>query len=188
MRKSIVVILILALAALFATAWVFIEDIILQKTHPLKYEKYVEKYSEEYNVPKEIIYAVIHTESGFDSEAKSSKGAVGLMQITESGAFEESRRRLGEDLVFDAMYNPENNIKYGTYYLSYLYHSKYKVWDTAIAAYNAGPTRVDAWLKDPRYNNGKGKVVNIPIKETADYVEKVNKAMENYKKLYFEKK
>ena len=82
MRKSFVVILILALAAGLATLWVTVEDFILEKTHPLPYYETVERYSAEYAVPKEIIYAVMNTESSFKSDAVSAKGAIGLMQIT----------------------------------------------------------------------------------------------------------
>ena len=60
------------------------------------------------------------------------------------------------------------------------------MWDTAFAAYNAGRGRVNEWLKSPAYNSN-GKLVNIPYPETAAYVQKVDKAMLVYKKLYFSK-
>lgn len=185
MKKSFVIILILALAAVFATAWVFIEDVILEKTHPLKYSEAVEKYSAEYAVPEEIIYAVIHTESSFESDAVSKKGAIGLMQITPE-TFDWLRMKMGESdtpVSSDLLYNPENNIKYGTYFLSLLY-TEYGVWDTVYAAYNAGRSTVNEWMKSPEHNNN-GKIANIPYKETANYVEKVKKAAANYKDLYF---
>ena len=56
-------------------------------THPLLYEEYIEKYSEQYSVPKEIVCAVINTESSFDSSALSEAGAMGLMQITKKKPF-----------------------------------------------------------------------------------------------------
>ena len=188
MRKSVVVIFLLALAAGFATLWVFVEDIILEKMHPLPYYETVEKYSTEYAVPKEIIYAVMNTESSFKSDAVSSKGAIGLMQITpDTFSWLCSKTQEEEtDYSPDLLYNPEINIKYGTYFLSLLY-TEFGVWDTVYAAYNAGRGKVGEWLKSNEYNQ-IGKIVNIPYRETANYVEKVSKAVLVYKKLYFSDK
>lgn len=184
MKKSFAIIFILVLAAVFASMWVFIEGAILKKTHPIKYSEAVEKYSAEYAVPKEIVYAVIRTESSFESDAVSSKGAIGLMQITPE-TFEWLKTKIGTDdasLSSDMLYNPEMNIKYGTYFLSLLY-TEYGVWDTVYAAYNAGRSKANEWLKNSEYSSN-GKIINIPYKETAGYVEKVKKAAENYKELY----
>ena len=63
MRKTIAIICILITAAVVAFCWVGIDTAITKKNHPLKYSEYVEIYSEEYAVPKELIYAVIKTES-----------------------------------------------------------------------------------------------------------------------------
>ena len=188
MRKSFVIVFILLLAAGFATLWVFIEDLIIEHTHPIEYSEFVEKYAEEYAVPEEIVYAVIHTESKFESDAISQKGAIGLMQITPD-TFEWLRYKTGESDMpasSDLLYNPEINIKYGTYYLSILY-TEFGVWETVYAAYNAGRTRVNEWLDNPQ-NNDNGKLVDIPYKETYEYVEKVAKAVDIYKDTYFEVK
>nr|MCR5353133.1 lytic transglycosylase domain-containing protein [Clostridiales bacterium] len=158
-------------------------DLILKKTHPLPYNETVKKYSAVYAVPEEIIYAVINTESEFKSDAVSKKGAIGLMQIMPETFEWLCSKNSEEDASAELLYNPEVNIKYGTYYLSLLY-SEYGVWETVYAAYNAGRSTVNAWLSDTRYNNN-GKLVNIPYPETAKYTEKVSKSAAIYKKLYF---
>ena len=185
MRKSVVIIILLVIAALLATLWVTVENLILEKTHPLPYYETVKKYASEYAVPVEVIYAVMNTESSFKSDAVSKKGAIGLMQITPDTfswlctKTPEEEQSTSQDLL----YNPETNIKYGTFFLSLLY-TEFGVWDTVYAAYNAGMNRVAEWMKDPQYNVN-GKIVNIPYPETEKYVEKVSKAVLVYKKLYF---
>jgi len=82
------------------------------------------------------------------------------------------------------LYDPETNIKYGTYYLSYLY-LKYNDWKTVYAAYNAGPSAVDEWLAKPEYTDDAGKLKKIPFAETEKYVKKVSGAVTMYQKLYY---
>ncbi len=182
MRKSIAIPVILVLSALVATFVCFIGDLITKEFHPVKYSEFVTKYSAEYNVPEPIIYAVIKTESSFKPDAKSHKGAIGLMQITPA-TFEWLCSKTGELANPSLLYDPETNIRYGTYYLSLL-HSEFQVWDTVYAAYNAGRGKVNEWLSSEEYNN-HGRLKNIPYKETAEYVKKVGKRAQTYEKLYF---
>ena len=79
--------------------------------------------------------------------------------------------------------DPATNIRYGTYFLSLLHH-EFKSWDTVYAAYNAGRTRVNGWLASEEYGNN-GRLKNIPIKETREYVQKVKESAANYEKLYY---
>ena len=84
-------------------------------------------------------------------------------------------------MVFDA----ETNVKYGTFFLSFLY-GEFGDWDTAFAAYNAGRNKVKSWLQDESISKD-GKLVNIPYSETANYIKKVNKAWDYYSKNHFNK-
>ena len=148
--------------------------------YPLDYYEYVEKYSEEYDVPKSLIFAVIRSESSFDSTALSYAGAHGLMQITsETFDWLQYRRDATGDYVTSDLYIPEVNIDYGTYFLSYLL-DKYESEATAIAAYNAGVGAVDGWLQDKDISNDGVTLDNIPYPETANYVKKVISAKEVY--------
>lgn len=154
-------------------------------THPKKYSEYVEKYAAEYEIDEDIIYAVIKTESDFDCEAVSNVGARGLMQIMEE-TFDWIKFRLGDDeTVYDEMFEPEQNIRYGAYLVDYLLE-KFGDRDTAIAAYHAGAGCVSGWLEE-KENSADGKRLdNIPSSTTAHYVSKINKALTNYKELYTE--
>lgn len=180
-RKTMVagILIVLAAAALINLA-LQMRSFYTRVTHPLLYEEYIEKYSEQYSVPKEIVCAVINTESSFDSSALSGAGAMGLMQITKE-TFWWLLSKNGEDISVDMLYDPETNIKYGTFFLSILYE-EFGSWDTVYAAYNAGRSRVNSWLSDDEVTKD-GKLVNIPYPETARYVKRVSGNVTEYRKL-----
>ena len=175
--------LIVLVVLLIAVVFGFVFDLIctgiemLSYPKPEEYASFVEKYSSEYGVPENLVYAVIKTESGFDSSVESSRGAVGLMQLMPETFNEITTYRLKEGLDAGMRYDPETNIRYGTYYLSYLYE-RYGDWDKVIAAYNWGLGNLDEWIADGHSTE------DITVKETANYLKKVNKAKEKYEKLY----
>ena len=185
-KRPIAVIIILLISLFLGLAMDTVWDIAEKKTHPTDFSSYVKTYASEYNIPEYIIFAVIETESGFDKDAESSVGARGLMQMMPS-TFEwlTGPEHLDERLPSSKLYDPEISIKYGTYYLNYLYKKFDYNWDNTFAAYNAGEGNVAEWLENDKYSDGKGNLVNIPFKETAHYVKKVNDNIEIYKKLYY---
>lgn len=159
-----------------------------QVTHPRDYSEYVTKYSEEYHIPEDVILAVIKVESGFDASAESSVGAMGLMQMMPSTfTWLTGEEHLREYLPESALLEPEISIRYGTYYLNYLYE-KFDNWDTVFAAYNGGEGNVAKWLADPECSDGNGNLTYIPFEETRSYVYKVKEARLTYQKLYYEEK
>ncbi len=184
-----VVLIVIAVAVIFGLLFDFICTKIEHALYPRpeEYRAYVEQYAHEYGVPEELVYAVIRTESSFDSSAVSSKGAVGLMQMMPSTFEWITNDLLHEYHDVGMLYAPETNIKYGTYYLCRLY-ARFGDWNTAIAAYNGGEGNVSEWLTDKRYSDD-GKKLNIDkipknFKETKNYVKKVNKALNMYRELY----
>ena len=176
-----IILIVLIISIVFGFVFDFALDQIEHAIYPQpdQYIESVQKYSERFNVPEELIWAVIKTESGFDSSAVSSVDAVGLMQLTEATFNEISTQRLKEGLAAGMRYDPDTNIRYGTYYLSYLYQ-RYGNWDAALAAYNGGLGNVDSWIDE----NGKLSVNDIPFRETRNYVKKVNRARRKYEDLY----
>lgn len=159
------------------------ENYFLKAFYPVKYSNYVKKASETYDLDQALIYAVIKTESGFDSNAESKAGALGLMQMMPQ-SFEWVQDLRGESHKTSQLYNPEINIDYGCYLLKYFLDT-YENEECAIAAYNAGFV-VSDWLKDEKYSNDGKTLESIPYNETSHYVEKVEKAKEMYNKLYFD--
>ena len=174
--------------------------LLLVYTHPLKYKEEIEEYSDMYNLPYELVASVINVESSFDENAKSSKGAIGLMQLKYSTAkyiveYYSSNDYLSTNNLENVnennisltsendLFNPKINIEIGCMYLRYLL-DKFSVLDTALASYNAGETRVRVWLNDSNYSQDSKTLYNIPYKETKNYVKKVNNNINYYKKLF----
>ena len=185
-RKPLTLLIVfLSLIAVCAALCFIFEPNIDRALYPREYSTYVEKYAKQYDVPQNLIYAVIRTESDFQADAVSAVGAVGLMQMMPSTFRWLSDDMLGEYLEDGMLYDAETNIRYGVYYLRRLY-DRYGDWLTACAAYNAGSGRVDGWLKDSSLTNLQGDLVpeRIPIGETRIYVRKVKKAYQAYQRLY----
>ena len=154
-----------------------------KSVYPKKYEDIVNEVSIKYNLKPQLIYAVIKIESNFDPNAKSSAGAIGLMQITQD-TFKWLQSITKEDIPLHNLYDPYININYGTMFLSMLqekYYSDYIM----LSAYNAGMTPVDRWLKDENISLLGEELSYIPYKETRNYVKKVIHSKVMYEKLYF---
>lgn len=178
-----VIITVLILSVVMCIVGYFAYNRWLFYSYPKKYSEYVEKYAKEYNVSENFVYAVIKTESGFKSDAVSDVGARGLMQIMET-TFDWIKFKCDdENAVFYDMYNPEDNIRYGCWLLGYLYDEFGSI-ETAAAAYHAGRGNVNEWLSDKRYSSDGVTLEEIPIPDTAHYVEKITKAVEIYTRLY----
>ena len=155
-----------------------------KQIYPLKYEEYVEKYASEYNVPPSLVYGIIKTESDFDPKAVSSAGALGLMQMMpDTFTWLSSSEHLDENLPVSSIYEPDVSIRYGVYYLKYLYE-KFNDWETVAAAYNAGEGNVSQWLNDPEYCDKDGSLKKIPFEETKKYTHKVTLAKNFYERTY----
>lgn len=148
--------------------------------YPETYYDSVMRYSNEYAVPSELVFAVIKVESNFKSNAVSSAGAIGLMQIMPS-THKWLASKLDEPALTSFLYNADTNIKYGTYYLRYLY-SRFGSWEKAIIAYNWGEGNFSEFLEQYGYN--EGDYDSIPVRETRNYVKKVMHHWKKYEQLY----
>lgn len=150
---------------------------------PYKYSDHIEKYSEEYDLDPLLVLSVMKTESGFDKESESIKGAKGLMQIMDStGSW------ISEEIGIyyfhpNMLYEPELNIRFGCWYLNNL-RGEFKDLDLVLAAYNAGSGNVNKWLKDEKYSKDGITLSYIPFNETKKYVDRVKTNYNIYKYLY----
>ena len=158
-------------------------EVFLKKIYVIKYSDYVEKYAKKYEVDKYLIYATIKAESNFDANAKSNKGAKGLMQLMDSTG-QEIAKKLDMKIDNDDLFDPETNIKLGTNYISRLMKKYDNCTSLALAAYNAGSGNVDSWISNGTIRKDGKDVENIPYKETNNYVRKILNDYNVYIKLY----
>ncbi len=188
MRSGIIIAIILA-SVIFGVIFQKVSDNVERSKYPLDHREFVEKYSSEYGVPQNVIFAVIKTESGFDSSLLSDDGKIGLMQVSPE-TLETYKEELHDSYDTGMLYDPETNIKYGTYRLSKIY-LKVGTWRAAFAAMATDEDTVLSWLADPEYSEitemHKPKLLTIPDKYASEFTEKLEKTSEKYKELYFNK-
>ena len=132
-----------------------------------------------------LVHSIVRQESMFDPTAVSPAGAMGMMQLMPATA-KNIARQAGVSYSTRQLENPDYNIRIGTYYLQELLERYNDSYPLAIAAYNAGPSRVDSWIKtfgDPR--NGGADLVDwiemMPIYETRNYVQRVMESVYVYR-------
>ena len=184
MRRAIKWILVVAgLLALLIGVAIWGYQYYMEKMYPIQYQQWVEEYSQTYGVPKSLIYSVIRSESSFQPDAESSVGARGLMQITEETfQWAQMRHDLTEE-TFDDLFDPQVNIRYGTYILSLLL-KEFGSPQNALCAYHAGWGVTKDWLADPAITPDGQTITNIPYGDTRSYVKKVLDTQEIYRELY----
>ena len=136
------------------------------------------QYLQNIDLEWSLIHAIIRQESVFDTKAQSPVGARGLMQLMPATAKETAKKMgLAHNLAWLTT-RPQHNINLGSQYLSNMVRRYNGSYPMAIAAYNAGPGRVDKWLKtfgDPRTGaiDWIDWIEMIPIYETRNYVQRV---------------
>jgi len=153
--------------------------------YPQKYSEYVTYYSDKYQIDPFILYSLIRTESNFDPEAESNVGARGLMQITEE-TFDWIKSKIAptESLTFDDLYDPEVNIRFGSYFISYCLLRYDNDLATAAAAYHSGWGTVDSLLQNGEYSADGKTLDKYPYPQMRQYVHKVTTAYAEYHKIY----
>jgi soluble lytic murein transglycosylase len=158
---------VILLAAL-AAGFLYVEDTkpswYARLRYPLDYEHIVRGHARQYELDAALLAAVIYRESKFDPDARSDSGAIGLMQLLPDTAEGIAQLTGGSRFEVDDLYDPEINVRYGSFYLRRLLR-KYDDERLALAAYNAGQANVDRWLAAGEEE--------IPFPETREFVDNV---------------
>lgn len=148
---------------------------------PKDFSSLIEENCEKYQIPHEIMYALVRSESFFDSAIKSSADAVGLTQLMEPTANDVARKlKAGE---YD-LQNPETNIEFGSFYVSELYGRLNRKWLPALLSYNTGITRIRRWLQQQNRLPMDLFLEIAPYAETREYGRKLLSASCMYAWIY----
>jgi len=130
------------------------------------------------------VAALIRQESEFDPRAVSRANAYGLTQVLPSTGRQLSRRvgiaRFSPSMLFQ----PEVNLKLGTYYLKTLLDQHNGKWEEALASYNAGKRRTDDWVTWASFREPAEFIETIPFTETRTYIQIVLRNAYIYRQLY----
>ena len=152
--------------------------IIVNFVYPTYYDKHVKLYSKLFDVDPHLVYGVIRTESRYNKDAISSRGAIGLMQVMESTG-QEIFDKLNVADEYRDLKDPEANIMVGTYYLKELLEKYNGDTQKALAAYNSGMQNVKRWeSQDIEFIDA------IDYNETQNYILKVERSMSAYRVIY----
>jgi len=146
------------------------------------FKTFVKAAEQRYHLDVALIYAMIRQESYFQTTAKSYVGARGLMQLMPGTANDMARKVGIQPLQLHELYYPKTNIRLGTAYIRMLLDMFDKNIILTIAAYNAGPGRVEQWLPEHQMPADMW-IETIPFHETREYVKSVTSYMLIYQYL-----
>ncbi len=145
----------------------------LELRFPLPYNEPMLAAAKRFQISPLLLYSVARQESAFAESARSPAGAMGLMQLMPTTA-KSTARKAGLQYRKTDLLNPGKNIQLGSFYLTELLQRYQGNRVLALAAYNAGPYRVDGWLKQSSNNLPPDVWIEvIPFRETRKYVQNI---------------
>ncbi len=143
---------------------------IWQLLYPRAYTTLIRRYAVQYHLNPYLVMGLIRQESAFNAGATSPVDARGLMQVLASTV---ARSRRYRSIVARRLYVPAYNLRAGCTFLRGLLNRYHGNTAEALAAYNAGPSRVDQWLSQRSYHDQQEFVESIPYPTTRVYVKGV---------------
>ena len=153
---------------------------LMRIVYPFPFQNIVLAEARERRIDPFLAAALIRQESMFNARARSPAGALGLMQVMPQTGRTLARHLGVPRFKAEMLFQPELNIHFGMAYLADQLRAYNNRIDAVLAAYNAGPTRVERWQEFPEYSDQKLFAERIPFDETRDYV----RIVQNNRRLY----
>lgn len=166
----VLVVLLLAACLFFPSYWVH------------RYDELIARQSRVYRLDEKLVWSLIYEETWFRAWKIGADDEIGLMQVTPTVArewaketgFKEFEKQAAEN-VNEFLADPERNIQAGCWYLEKLreqYRGRPAETAMTLAAYNAGPSRVEEWTRDiePTGISESDFIERIGISSTKNYV------------------
>ena len=151
---------------------------------PRPYWDALRQYSEANGLDPYLVASLIRQESEFNPGAVSRANAYGLMQLLP-GTGKGTARQVGlHNYKTDSLLDPTINIELGTKYFREMVDHFGGQIEYALAAYNAGSSRVEGWRSSGSYRDIEEFVESIPFTETREYVQAIVRNAEVYKRVY----
>lgn len=157
---------------------------VLRWVYPVYYRESIVRWSREHGLDPWLVAAVVRVESNFSPTAVSSRGARGLMQLLPETAQWVAQQSGDRDFFPDLLFDPDVNLRLGTRYLAQLMQEFQGRETLALAAYNAGRSRVDRWLAESQWDGTESGVDGIPYGETRRFVARVLRIRRLYQWIY----
>lgn len=151
---------------------------------PLPFRSAVEKNAGANGLDPFLLAALVRQESEFNPQAVSPARAYGLTQVLPSTGRELSRKLGLGRFHTNVLFEPEVNLKLGTYYFKTLLNSLGGRIEATLASYNGGKSRVLRWLQAANFEEPAEFVESIPFSETRNYVQIVLRNADLYRRLY----
>ncbi len=153
-----------------------------EAAYPRPYFEHVQREATQHGVTWEHVYATMRQESSYDESAFSQAGAIGLLQLMPDSARRHAARE-GWAFTPERLYEAEWNIRFGVVEIA-AHLARFESIPLAIAAYNAGASRVDRWLEEQETRQLDLFVERIPFDETRRYVRRVVGHIARYRYLH----
>lgn len=150
--------------------------------YPLPYRDSIVTYAHREGLDPLLVAAVARVESKFYPRARSNQGALGLMQLMPDTA-RLAAGHLGLPFEPDRLYNPDYNLRLGSWYLARLLEEFGDV-NPALAAYNGGRGHVHEWLNGGVWDGSYANLRQVPFPETREFVRRVRQDYRIYRFLY----
>ena len=157
---------------------------VTKTEYPLDYAAAIRSAARRYHLDPALVAGVIYAESKFDTHARSTQGAVGLMQVLPQTAEQIARESGGVTFTAADLEDPRVNVRYGCYYLRHALDAYDGDVRAAVASYNAGMGVVSEWRAAAAADGHALRVRDIPYAETRAYVKKVLEARRVYRETY----
>ncbi len=151
---------------------------------PRAFGEQVDGSTREFGFDPALVWAIMREESAYRAQVSSPAGALGLMQLMPPTAGKVAGELGLTGFVAERLYDPETNIRLGTYYLRSLIERFGGSRPLAIASYNAGPEAVGRWLEKDSDVKPDAFVESVTYGETRRYLRRVLRSYRMYQVLY----
>lgn len=155
-----------------------------RSVYPVYFYSEIRTQAAKVGVNPTLVATIIRMESHFREDDVSHAGAVGLMQLMPATARWVALQAGEQDFALPLLSVPSVNIRLGSFYVAYLIKQFHGNLPEAIAAYNAGPNRVQRWLSSGVWSGDEVSVEDIPVLETRHFVARVLYTYDIFRRFY----